>query len=250
MRKLQDYLNVLDKNVELITNKANAVKPANSMRLMRTVPIPLSRLIKFIPSEPDGGMIPGKVLWCESPSIRRADSYSFELNYIAVSQKERHGSFCYLDEDLDVVPGSNRFRTVCSSDGRSRLIEDGIIYAFGTHGDINHKIEWDGHTLNVPNPFNALGRHKMTDFVQRGLVQIACCAPAWSIRLAVVKPDKHLISETVVELKEPVTFGPPCQHNVGWMIPWQTKSQGVNIAWLDDKEMDGFIDGAGSLPNS
>lgn len=210
---------------------------------MRTIPIPTSKLIKFIPSDADGGVIPGAVVECYAPEIKRISSFEFELTYLACSASENRYCTCRLDEEADIVSESNRFEPNYYERHRSRLIENGVTFELG----YTDKAYWNVDVCRIPDPFDALGTHQLSNFVRCGTIQIACFSPGFRIRLAIVG-NQNLISSSVIESDEPLTFGPPCQHNVGWLIPWASKSKGINVAWLEDKEMDEFIRGAGPLP--
>lgn len=212
---------------------------------MITIQIPLSKLIKFIPSEPDGGVIPGKVVRSVTPFLKKSNPYTLELKYSVASAKSSNRAVCVLDEELDIVKGSNRIIKWDDCDFRnpSRLHEDGVTYVF--EGNEPH---WEGERLFVPSPFVALGNHDMSHFVPFGRVQIACLAAGFNIRMAVIGSDVNRISSTVIELKEMPTFGPPCQHGDEWLIPWETKSQGINITRIPNTEMDAVVSSAGSLP--
>lgn len=217
---------------------------------VRTIQIPTSKLIKYIPSEPDGGVIPGKVLFCERPFIVRQDSYSFTLHYVPRSVDNQVTSYaaCRLDEELELVEGSNVYEVLYPPE-KAALINDGVSFYFESGRDVALWGRYNkSKVLMLPDPFDALGTHQLSSFVRAGLSHIACCSTMHNIRLAIIKKGANLISPTVIESTEPVTFGPPCQHNVGWLIPWASQSKGINIEWLDDAEMDQFIENAGPLP--
>jgi len=219
---------------------------------MKTIKIPTSKLIKFIPSDPDGELIPGRVIRCGMPYLTRLNDYTFVLDYVAYATKAHRRAQCKLDEDLEVVSGSNSLEVSrLPRFDPSRLIDDGVHFRFESHRTTPI---WRDGECRLPNPFDAIGPHKLSDFVPCGKVQIATLLAAQAVRLAIVATDSNQISEPIVPnipfilpcgALLPDAISEPCRHAEGWLIPWSSITEGVNIEWITDREMSGLIERSG-----
>lgn len=213
---------------------------------MKTINIPSNKLIKLIPSRSDGSIIPGIVVRYDTPSVIKNNHSDFVLHYTAYSKLSEAKACCLLDEDLELFSGSNSLIThysLCETDEippRGVYSCDGVVFALRTESKIP---TWVGSVCYIPDPFDALGSHQLSNFTEFGLNHVASCSIGYTGNLAVISSTKN----TVVKLQLPTTpaedvyMGDPFRFFGGWGIPWSQKSLGLKIASFEESEFSQLI---------
>lgn len=219
---------------------------------MKTIHVSTKQLIKFISSENDGEPIPGAVISADTPRLFRTNDFEFKLQYIARSKAAFLGCFCSLDEELDVVTGSNRhclgWENRQSDPIAPTLVEDGVTFRFESG---RRQAQWIRERLILPDPFDSAKiPHTLSCFKSYRAYQMATLEFDNAIHLAIVsqhKPNSYT-SSIFTSQDGPVSVGEPCKHNEGVLIPYSTTSeQGIKILWLTDNEIDELIDKSTAL---
>lgn len=212
---------------------------------MRTINIPLSKLIKFIPSEPDGGVIPGAVVSADVVSLWKENEYTFRLAYRAFSKLDEECCRCSLDEELEHVPNSNEMIPLYDmlEEALPILNDDGVRFRLQSGSAI---AKWNvRNECEIPDPFDAFGPHQLSNFTRCGVGHIASIVFGRTIQLAVVKKDANLFTQSVAFPGNiPIKVATPVQSQLGWLLPWSSKVGGINITVLSEQEMESAIAGA------
>ena len=213
---------------------------------MKTIEIRPETLVKFIPSAADGDRIPGAVVRVEDPVLERLSEFEFCLSYLAHSKLTACYAECRLDEELEVVRNSNRLVERRHRSNNSGLIEiDGNRFRFDSS---NRVAVWENFVCSIPNPFDDLGAHALSEFVRWNRVHLASIVNgSSSIALAIVSDKSNSYSRDVVNhYGASLIAGAPCLHNEGLLLPWSSAGAdgGIKIEWLDTNDVSALVDGA------
>lgn len=212
---------------------------------MKTIAIPTHKLIKFIPSGADGGVIPGRVLGASDPALTRVNDFEFRLDYTAMAAKTVYPATCRLDEELEVVQGSNRLVKFSShldiyhssSSTRPKCIfpsleDDGLTLWLDPKISAS---EWRGHACAIPDPFNQVGDHTLSSFINYGRHQLATLFRRNLLHMAIISDQNKLSLPLAPHLKYDPSTAIPCHHN-GLLFP-VVMSSAISILWLSESEV-------------
>lgn len=213
---------------------------------MNTISVPSSKLIKYIPSPADGGVIPGLVKSYASPSLTRISPFAIRLTYVAESSKSRAVSTCDLDEELEVVTGSNMLQWLIGE--REFSYEPAFVDDDGICWELRsgiHEQSWEGYTCVVADMFDSFGPHTLRKFTKLLDCQISPIVFFDSVKIAIIKKNNTYTLHGPIDIisgsKQQVTCGEFFNQGTNWIIPWSTPSSNLNLLLISERELSEIV---------
>lgn len=214
---------------------------------MNTISVPSSKLIKYIPSPADGGVIPGSVKNYTRPSLTRISPFAIRLTYVAASIKATAVSTCDLDEELEVVTGSNKLNwSIC--EGGEFSYDPAFVDDDGVRWELRSGIReqvWEDKTCVVADMFDSFGPHTIRKFTPFLDCQISPIVFFDSVKIAIIKKNNTYTLYGPIDIisgsKQQVTCGEFFNQGTNWIIPWSTPSSNLNLLLISERELSEIV---------